>query len=630
MERKKLAVILLLLGRYEVQVRQLDKALKELAKLPENVQKIVVADSEAWSAAPQIQMLDKLNRKTEVCFCSGAKLPAAAMNLGLRRVDADYVLFSLLDDPVAERAGLFLDAIESAKKEQEKERVKERAFYIQPDVSNTGEMTSTINTYGTYGWCQISEVGIELGALCVPMKILNEIGFIDENPLLCDEIERWYSLAVSRRTELEPIAEEKKRHLRIYEYPLRKSGTISHDLAVRYAIYTNGVAAAQRSFAQWGQDFYNDLNDTDRAEYNRITGFVPADATVPSISQRYKILIVGGYWEYHHNQICFFNYLERLYGQGFATYRPVLENTLTTATVVGYDLVIFTRCRTEKALDAIKKCAELGIPTLYMLDDNWLTIAEDHPEYGKVFAPDSEVFNNFIESIGLCDAVWLFSDLLKKDVLPYTKCVQKFCISVDTKTFCVDNPRERIDDEFIVGFSGSLRWDDSAFRALARYARRHKKIQVLLIGSLSKSQEMLFKGMKTIRIPFESYAQYANTMAEIQPDLLLAPIPHTHTAQSKCYNKYIESGVVGAACIYSHCLPYTEVIRDGENGFFVEDETEDGWYTVLERVLSDPGMLRTVQQNAYRDVWENHSVDKMLNAFRDKLTAVIEGDIADD
>ena len=622
MERKKLAVILLLLGRYEVQVRQLDKALKELAKLPEKVQQIVVADSKIWSTSPQLQMLDKLNGKTEVCFCSGEKLPAAAMNFGLSKADADYVLFSLLDDPIAERVGLFLEAIENSK--------KEHAFYIQPDVSNTGEMASTLKAYGTYGWCQTSEVGIGLGALCVPVKMLNEIGGINENPLLRDEIERWYSLAVSRRTELEPIAEEAERHFRLYEYPLRKSGTISHDLAVRYAIYTNGVAAAQRPFAQWNRDFRNDLTDADRMEYDRITGFVSTDAVSPSVPRRYKILIVGGYWEYHHNQVCFFNYFERLYGQGFATYRPVLESTLTASMVVGYDVVIFTRCRTEKALDAIKKCTELGIPTLYMLDDNWLTIAEDHPEYGKVFAPGSEAFNNFIEAVGLCNAVWLFSDLLKKDILPYTKCVQKFRISVDTKTFCADNPRERTNDEFVVGFSGSLRWDDSAFRALARYARRHKNIKVLLVGNLSKSQEMLFKGLKTLRIPFGSYARYANTMAEIQPDLLLAPIPHTHTAQSKCYNKYIESGVIGAACIYSHCLPYTEVIQDGENGFFADDETENGWYTALERVLSNSGMLRAVQQNAYRDVWENHSVDKMLNAFRDKLTAVIEGDITDD
>ena len=192
MERKKLAVILLLLGRYEVQVRQLDKALKELAKLPEKVQQIVVADSKIWSTSPQLQMLDKLNGKTEVCFCSGEKLPAAAMNFGLSKADADYVLFSLLDDPIAERVGLFLEAIENSK--------KEHAFYIQPDVSNTGEMASTLKAYGTYGWCQTSEVGIGLGALCVPVKMLTEIGGINENPLLRDEIERWYSLAVSLRT----------------------------------------------------------------------------------------------------------------------------------------------------------------------------------------------------------------------------------------------------------------------------------------------------------------------------------------------------------------------------------------------------------------------------------------------
>lgn len=623
MERKRLAVVLLLLGKYASQVGQLDKAIKELKKLPkDDIQIILSADSNMWMAAPQLQMLVRLDKDIHFC-CSPESdaVPAITMNRGMEHVNADYVQFALLADPFAKRARAFLREIEQGD--------DEGVFYFQPDVSGTGECPAAINTFG---WCQTTNIGIGLGSLCVPMNLLRQIGQIDENPILGPEIERWYALAVSKEANMRAIGEESRQAARLYEYPMstRRYSPAMYDLSVRYAVYTNGIAAKKRPYSQCASDFWNDLNDTDRDIYEQVTGFVPHAQQNTLLAKRYKILIVGGYWEYHHNQICFFNYLERLYGQGFATYRPVLEHIMTSDMVEGNDLVIFTRCRSKRMLEAIEMCEKLGIPTLYMIDDNWLTIAEDHPDQGGIFVPGNEQFDNFIDAIGSCTAVWLFSDLLKKDIMPYTRCVQQFTISVDPKVFEAEKKRERNDNEIVVGFAGSLRWDDAAFRALARYARRHRNIKVVLYGGLSSEQEMLFRGINTIREPFESYAQYAKHIAEIQPDLLLAPIPHTHTAQSKCYNKYIESGIIGAACIYSACKPYTDVIHDEVNGYLVKEESEDGWYTALSNVLSDPEKLREVQKNAYLEVNKNYTVDALLSQFVCKLTTVIEEKLVDD
>ena len=623
MERKRLAVVLLLLGKYASQVGQLDKAIKELKKLPrDDIQIILSADSNMWMAAPQLQMLVRLDKDIHFC-CSPESdaVPAITMNRGMEHVNADYVQFALLADPFAKRARAFLREIEQSD--------DEGVFYFQPNVSGTGECPAAINTFG---WCQTTNIGIGLGSLCVPMNLLRQIGQIDENPILGPEIERWYALAVSKEANMRAIGEESRQAARLYEYPMstRRYSPALYDLAVRYAVYTNGIAAKKRPYSQWASDFWNDLNDTDRDIYEQVTGFVPHAQQNTSPAKRYKILIVGGYWEYHHNQICFFNYLERLYGQGFATYRPVLEHIMTSDMVEGNDLVIFTRCRSKRMLEAIELCEKLGIPTLYMIDDNWLTIAEDHPDQGGIFVPGNEQFDNFIDAIGSCTAVWLFSDLLKKDIMPYTRCVQQFTISVDPKTFEAEKKRERNDNELVVGFAGSLRWDDAAFRALARYARRHRNIKVLLAGNMSAEQEMLFRGLDTLRMPFESYKRYAYNLAKIQPDLLLAQIPHTHTAQSKCYNKYVESAIVGAASVYSNCLPYTEIIKNGVNGYLVEDESEEGWYSALQRILSNLNNLRLVQRNAYRDVLENFTVDNVLGRFANKIATIIDGAQTDD
>lgn len=179
---------------------------------------------------------------------------------------------------------------------------------------------------------------------------------------------------------------------------------------------------------------------------------------------------------------------------------------------------------------------------------------------------------------------------------------KKFKISVDQRLFEVEKPRIRTDDTLYIGFSGSLRYDDSAFRALARYARRNGNVVVILVGILSDEQEALFKNVKTIRVPFSSYKNYARKISMLAPDLLIAPLEDTHTMRSKCYNKYVESGIVGSACVYSHCQPYTDVICNGVNGYFVEDETQDGWYNTLQKfylIFQNLEMFRKISRKIF-------------------------------
>lgn len=625
---KRLTVVTLLLGRYDRQVIELDKRLRECSRLQKVMDVMLVADNDQWFAAPQLQMFRILNPDVLVLCCAHeSALPAQAMSVALKQVKTEYVMFSLLGDPVSERLDFLcswwnnLSTKEKEKHEDKSERGEgERAYYTAPyNPSAMKEMDCT--PLNAYGWVQTSRIGLGLGAFAVPTDLLRKIGGFDENPLLQTEIERWYALAVTARCRLINVGQDTLRVRKLAEYPLREKASMPEDLAIRYATYCQGIAAEKRTPDQCARSFYVDLNNEEKGIYQAISGISFGERKK---REPYKILVVGGYWEYHHNQICFFNYLERLYGTGFATYRCVLECTAAPNLALGYDLVIFTRCRSKQALEIMRLCNKKNIPTMYMIDDNWLSIASEHPKEGAIFVPGNENYDNFIEALGLCKATWLFNDILREDVLPYTRCVKKFQISVDPRTFMVDRPRKREDDRLYVGYSGSLRYDDTAFRALARYARRHKNVQVILIGVLDEKQEQLFKGIDAIRVPFTCYSEYAKKIARLQPDLLIAPLQDTRFYHSKCYNKYIESGVVGGACIYSKECPYTDVIQDGVNGYLLEDETEEGWYRKLTDVLKDIPSLRRVQRMAQEDVLIHHSVDAVLGLFVQKLCSVIE------
>lgn len=285
-------------------------------------------------------------------------------------------------------------------------------------------------------------------------------------------------------------------------------------------------------------------------------------------------------------------------------------------------MVIFTRARSKNAIKLVEFCNDHNIASLYMLDDNWLTIAKDFPEQGQIFVKGKPDYDNFVEIVQKCDAVWYFNDLIKEDLSQYTKKFIQSKISVNPELF---QSEQRIDKEgkIIIGYSGSLRWDNAAFRALARVAKKNHNIKIALIGHMSQEQLGYFEDVEIIYVPFSTYSIYAKKISEIRPDLLIAPLDSSRTSQSKCYNKYIESGIVGAACIFSNVKPYSDVVVNNKNGFLIDGNTEEEWFAKINEIASNVSLLNEVKQNAYKDIIEHYTVDAVLPLVLHNMEAVI-------
>jgi glycosyltransferase involved in cell wall biosynthesis len=337
-----------------------------------------------------------------------------------------------------------------------------------------------------------------------------------------------------------------------------------------------------------------------------------------------RLTVISGYWEYHHNQLVFFNYLERMAGTGFATYKSLLEYDARVAQIDDSDLVIFTRCRSANALDLMRYCMLNSIQTLYFIDDNWFTVATDMPGYGY-FKPGNENYDNFVLALGLSNTVMTPSDYLADYIRPYTNSTIVFKPGLEPHLFKAQDARDKT-EELLIGFAGSIRYDDNAFKALRDVAIDHKEIKLLIAGHISEEQRGILACVNYINLPFQSYPVYAHTMANLRPDLLMAPLADNPTNNSKYFNKYLESSIVGAATVASKVVPYTEVIHDKINGFFVQDETAIGWRNTIEEAIDDVPKLRLVQERAYRDVIDNHSVDSNLQGFTNLIQSLVCGD----
>lgn len=613
----KLSVVLALFGQYENLVDEFDKKIKELQKLDKHTEIIIVSDGPEWTYSPLYQMLPIYIKgiKLEV-MDKETHLPAKLYNEGLKKVTSEYVVFSYLQ-------GFEINKLVELFYNKDIEH-KENVLCIRNVYENIlGIFPSNQNRYG---FLQIDKFYM-LDEIFVKTVIFKKMNGFNTTSLLQKDFEREAMLRLSKTMDFEEIGIIERKIVDLNKYPFKKVICNKKDLIDRYIIRNSRPAFQYDSFNEINQNFANDLNDQDERLFFKLTG--KKTNSNLRYNKKYKIMVLGGFWEYHHNQICFFNYFENMVGQGFCTYNTKFEYNVSENELADYDLVIFTRCRSDNTVKLIEFCNKNKIATMYMIDDNWITIAKDLPNQGSIFVQGNPNYDNFIKAIESCKTTWLFSDILAKDIEPYVEHIVKFSISIEPKLFkttCVNDDEKMIK----IGFSGSLRSEDTAFKALSKLAKEKKNVSIVLIGIVSESQRKLFEDSNIEEVGFTSYGVYAKNISKIRPDLLIAPLSTTRTEMSKCYNKYVESSIVHAACLFSKTEPYIQVVEDRINGYFVEEDTENGWYKKLKNIVEDVENLRLVQNNAFNDVMKNYTVEAILPQFIKNIEEVIEKEYKND
>lgn len=613
-QEKKLSVIVGLFGRYEQLVNQFDELVNELQVLPEEVEKIIIADGLQWSYSPLYQLMDIMVSNVKIVTIEEeTHLPSKVLRTGLEYSSGDYVLFHhLMCGKVSDNVHAFLNY---------KNEIKKEVLYIKN--TNYGEIQIEPPLENLYGYLLSNRV-ISLNDVIIKKEVLERIELLNSNIILQKDFDRLLMIKLAQHYIFEIIGSDYHPIYDLKQYPFNKQYNFSKDIVERYINHNTNIHIEVNEYLEDNDDFTKDMN----SDYlNRFVEIPHNKGTKCKYDKKYKITVLGGYWEYHHNQVVFFNYFQRLFGQGFCTYKTLFDFLATIDDIRDSDLVIFTRCRSENVNQLIDYCNKNKIATMYMIDDNWISIAKDYPDlYGDLFVEGNLNYDNFINAIKKCKTTLVYSDLLREDIMPYAKHITKFHISIEPKFFETKDKRVKNDEEIYVGFAGSLRWQDEPFKALARIAKRYKQVKVFFMGVLSNEQKEYFKEIEFIEIPFSNYSTYAKNISELSPDLILAPLMDNRTNKSKCYNKYVEMGVVSAVCVYSEQLPYTEVVQDNVNGFYVRGGTEQEWYERLEEIVCDVDLLRSVQKNAYEDVRNRHTVDALLDRFADMITNVIEED----
>ena len=149
-------------------------------------------------------------------------------------------------------------------------------------------------------------------------------------------------------------------------------------------------------------------------------------------------------------------------------------------------------------------------------------------------------------------------------------------------------------------------------------------LELHLIGVSPDLSELKHQDRVYFR-PSMPYNEYIEFMKSNRYDIGLSPLYDTPFCNKKYYNKFLEYAKNGIVGLYSDCLPYTLVVKDGFNGVLVKNDV-DSWRDAMENAIMNIEKMKLVAEESQRTLKSDFSYEFVKGQLYDKITALI-GDI---
>jgi glycosyltransferase involved in cell wall biosynthesis len=629
----QLSIVMAITGRYTWVEEELARTLTQLEQqglgLP--VEIIAACGGAKWLTAPLLQTLSvRFGRRLTLLTVDDNRSPAALFNCGIGAARADQVLCVW--------PGCRPDLTHILSAIQDETQDRELMAWVPPDwIDKLGGPQFAESWAGYFLQCHNI---LKLSSVVIRRESFLELGGFDTVRLLQRyfDWEFWLrAVGAGMRVHFEPGAAGSEKW-DWTAYPLESDERVPRLVAQSYCLRVSRTAPNRADPNALRRDFLADLPPAERRAASRALNVPDGEpAQGEQDAPPLRIGVISGQHDYVHTQLCFLNYFELLQGTGTVTWNCFLDVLVCPERdLQALDVVIISRGRVENVLSVLDYCRLHGIPTLYMIDDNWFWVSKDWPEhYAALFAPDSTAYQVFTSCLSRASAVLVYNRMLADDVRPWARRVIQLSTNIRQEQF----RRPLIDaglaqtvaalrawrsahDGLIIGYAGSVRYTDVHLEAVVRAVGECDcPIKVFLFGHLLPRQLELLDGAEVVSLPYVPYETYASVLGELEPDIMLAPLDESRTSMSKAPNKYLEYSVVGAAGIYSNIHPYSEVIRDEVNGLLVGSSVE-AWQEAIVRLARDHDLRRRIAARAQRDVLTQYETAVSLPKFVDAIRSL--------
>lgn len=259
-----------------------------------------------------------------------------------------------------------------------------------------------------------------------------------------------------------------------------------------------------------------------------------------------------------------------------------------------------------------------GKPVVYEIDDLLLELPVEHPDR-PIYYYTPALFP-MLRAIVEADAVTTTTPPLQAYLRPFNANTVLLPNFLDDRLWSFQAPKQKNPEgRVVIGYMGSTshRPDlEQILPVLQHLIVRYKEKVILRFwGGEPPLQIRDLSNVEWIPLSLPDYPKFVSTFSQQEGDIFIAPLMDTFFNQCKSSIKFLEYSTLGVPGVYSHILPYQEVIRHGENGFLAGDNEE--WETCLTKLIESPELRCSMGALAQQTVQEKWMLSQNAGLWKD-------------
>lgn len=273
------------------------------------------------------------------------------------------------------------------------------------------------------------------------------------------------------------------------------------------------------------------------------------------------------------------------------------------------DVIIAHRDLSIHTLEIIREARKLGTPVIYDIDDLLTQI----PEWsqGRINQTENTLIEHVISTANLvtCTSKHLQNEL--KKFSDNVKIVPN--VLIQKKSNLENTQKHHSTECTLILASSDTVVVDFIINPLKQLCQEFPSIKIVTIGQISYA----LKGISSQLTEYK-YCQpdeFSSILNSIKNGIGLIPLDNSLFSSCKSSIKYFHYTSCGIVTIASNVKPYSDDIKNGENGILVDNTTEC-WLNSIKKLINDSKLRQLILIKAIR-TWQNYgSKETAIHAWK--------------
>ena len=248
-----------------------------------------------------------------------------------------------------------------------------------------------------------------------------------------------------------------------------------------------------------------------------------------------------------------------------------------------------------------------GKPVVYEIDDLLLELPAEHPDR-PIYYYTPALFP-MLRAIVEADAVTTTTSALQSYLRSFNANTVLLPNFLDDRLWSFRTLKQKVPGEpVVIGYMGSTSHKpdlEQILPVLQHLIVRYKEKVILRFwGGEPPLQIRKFPNVEWMPLSLPDYPKFVSTFSQQESDIFIAPLADTYFNQCKSPIKFLEYSSMAIPGVYSHILPYQEVVRHAENGFLAQ--SNDEWEACLVELIESPELrckMGALAQQSVQEKW---------------------------